>query len=231
MWTKTQMDVVVEQQGEPEPVEYDLVQELRINTDSIENLVEELKTQEQKALFWGGLAIKEAERFAKFEDVDIKQWRAHCNKYVKWIMKGRKDSITIQGMSEVVSEVYSDAIMDNEDLKINYAVEVVLAMLSKAEVEKLRMDGKWENKVLEIKDQMYRYGQSYESVMNMYHEMEADKKLLALVADAFKARGYSLSNVKQVTVGLEGEGFQVPRKTVDALESIAKKLETIANKK
>jgi len=146
-------------------------------------------------------------------------------------MKGRKDSITIQGMSEVVSEVYSDAIMDNEDLKINYAVEVVLAMLSKAEVEKLRMDGKWENKVLEIKDQMYRYGQSYESVMNMYHEMEADKKLLALVADAFKARGYSLSNVKQVTVGLEGEGFQVPRKTVDALESIAKKLETIANKK
>jgi len=53
VWTKTQMDVVVEQQGEPEPVEYDLVQELRINTDSIENLVEELKTQEQKALFLG----------------------------------------------------------------------------------------------------------------------------------------------------------------------------------
>jgi hypothetical protein len=230
MWTKDKMSVKVAEAGEAEPVEYNLIDELQIRFESIEELVELLSTQDQKALYWGGTAIREAERFNKFESINLKQWRAHCNRYAKLIMKGRKDTVTISGISEVVAEIFCKEVLGNEKLSVMYAIEVCNVMFSAKEEEDLKLQKKYEGAVKEVRDKMYRYSQSYEEIMNMYCEMESDKNLLALVADTFKARGYSLSSIKQVTVGLEGEGFQVPRKIVESLENVAKQLQQF-NKK
>ena len=224
------MEVTVEefQKGEVVPVRHDLVSELKIKTDSIEELVEELKTQDQKTLFWGGLAVREAERFNKWESIELKKWKAHCNYYAKLIMKSRKDSITMQGLGEVVAEIYSKKVVINEELKLMYVEQVMKVMLSTKELEELKLNNKYTSKIQQVKEEMYSYNESFEEIMDIYYGMQADKELVALVADAFKARSYSLSGIKQLTVGLEGEGFQVPRRTVEALESVATKLENLA---
>jgi len=209
------------------PVKHELISELRIKIDSIESLVEELRTQEQKSLFWGGVAIREAERFNRFENIDLRKWRAHCNLYAKAIMKFRKDSTTIQGMQDVVAEIYSSSVMKNEDLKLFYVEQVLQATVSVKDIDSLKLEGKYQSKLQSLKEEIYSYTQSFEEIMEIYYGMQSDKELLGLVADVFKARSYSLSGIKQLTVGLEGEGFQVPRRTVEALENIAKKLEAL----
>lgn len=212
------------------PVKHELISELRIKIDSIESLVEELRTQEQKSLFWGGAAIRETERFNKFENIDLRKWRAHCNLYAKAIMKYRKDSMTIQGMQDVVAEIYSLSVMKNEELKLFYVEQVLQTTVSVKDIDSLKLEGKYQSKLQSLKEEMYSYTQSFEEIMEVYYDMQSDKELLGLVADVFKARSYSLSGIKQLTVGLEGEGFQVPRRTVEALENVAKKLEELCKK-
>lgn len=232
MWSKDKMEVIIDEiKGESIiPVKHELISELKIRIDSIESLVDELRTQEQKSLFWGGAAIREAERFNKFENIDLRKWRAHCNLYAKAIMKFRKDSITIQGMQDVVSEIYSLSVMKNEDLKLFYVEQVLQATITSKDIDSLKLDKKYDSKLQSLKEEMYSYTQSFEEIMEIYYGMQSDKELLGLVADVFKARSYSLSGIKQLTVGLEGEGFQVPRRTVEALENVAKKLEELCKK-
>jgi len=226
------MEVTIDEVGSEgvTPVKHELISELRIKIDSIESLVEELRTQEQKSLFWGGAAIRETERFNKFENIDLRKWRAHCNLYAKAIMKYRKDSMTIQGMQDVVAEIYSSSVMKNEELKLFYVEQVLQTTVSVKDIDSLKLEGKYQSKLQSLKEEMYSYTQSFEEIMEIYYDMQSDKELLGLVADVFKARSYSLSGIKQLTVGLEGEGFQVPRRTVEALESIAKKLEDLSKK-
>ena len=226
------MEVTIDEVGSEgvTPVKHELISELRIKIDSIESLVEELRTQEQKSLFWGGAAIRETERFNKFENIDLRKWRAHCNLYAKAIMKYRKDSMTIQGMQDVVAEIYSSSVMKNEELKLFYVEQVLQTTVSVKDIDSLKLEGKYQSKLQPLKEEMYSYTQSFEEIMEIYYDMQSDKELLGLVADVFKARSYSLSGIKQLTVGLEGEGFQVPRRTVEALESIAKKLEDLSKK-
>ena len=233
MWEKNKMQVTVEEfrNGEVVPEQHDLNDELGIKCDTVENLVMELKTHDQKTLYWGGLAIREIERFSKWEGIELKKWKAHCNKYAKYVMKYRKDSSTIQGINEVVAEIYSNSTLNSDDLKNLYVEQVMMGKYSTKQLEEKKLRGEYETTAKKIKEEMYSYGKSFEEIMNILYEMQADKDLIVLISEIMKARGFSLQGIRQVSVGLEGEGYQMPRKIVESLENIAKRLENLDSKK
>jgi hypothetical protein len=112
-----------------------------------------------------------------------------------------------------------------------YVEQVMMGKYSVKQLEERKLRGEYESTANKIKEDMYSYGKSFEEIMNIFYEMQADKDLIVLISEVMKARGFSLQGIRQVSVGLEGEGYQMPRKIVESLENIAKRLENLDSKK
>jgi len=232
MWKPSKMVIVVEETT-PEggvPTEHDMIEELKIHADSIEELAKDLKEQPIKALFWGGLAIQEARRFNKFEAIDLKKWKSYCSRYARLVMKARKEKETIDALEGVVAEVFSKVVMENEGMKLKYAEKAMEQELGESQIKTLKLSNKYDERLKEYSETMYAYEKSFEDTMGMFYEMKADRDMFNMVAEVFKARGYELAGIKDITVGLEGEGFQVANKTVEALNHVVGALKNMTTK-
>jgi hypothetical protein len=233
MWQPSKMVIIVEETT-PEggvPIEHDMIEELKIHSDTIEDLAKDLKEQPVKALFWGGLAIQEARRFNKFEAIDFKKWKSYCSRYARLVMKARKEKETIDALEGVVAEVFSKVVMENEEMKLKYAEKAMEQELGESSIKSLKLGNKFDARLKEYAETMYAYEKSFEDTMGMFYEMKADRDMFNMVAEVFKARGYELAGIKDITVGLEGEGFQVANKTVEALNHVATALKNMSNNK
>jgi len=225
--------VIVVEETTPEggvPTEHDMIEELKIHADSIEELAKDLKEQPIKALFWGGLAIQEARRFNKFEAIDLKKWKSYCSRYARLVMKARKEKETIDALEGVVAEVFSKVVMENEGMKLKYAEKAMEQELGESQIKTLKLSNKYDERLKEYSETMYAYEKSFEDTMGMFYEMKADRDMFNMVAEVFKARGYELAGIKDITVGLEGEGFQVANKTVEALNHVVGALKNMTTK-